>query len=262
MALFHVKHDEPGRGAAVPDPPPAASLVFGDRLELANRYASLLASEALPRGLLGPRELPRLWDRHLLNCAVVQELLPSAARVCDLGSGAGLPGLVLAIARPDLRMTLLEPLLRRCIFLTAAVERLGCDNVVVERARAEEATSGDYDAVVARAVAPLARLAGWALPLLRDQGELLALKGAGAAEELREVGDRLPNLGGATPRIKHVGGDYVNPPTTVVCVRRAPRLAPRRQQGSAPAVPAGAPTGGTGGPRARQEPERRQGKRT
>src|SRR3954466_11675743 len=165
--------------------PPTAREVLGDALPLAERYTDFLAGPGVERGLIGPREVERLWDRHVLNCAVVAELVPESAEVIDVGSGAGLPGIVLAIMRTDLSVTLLEPLLRRTVFLQECVDLLGLPNVVVRRARAEEAADEfAADIVTARAVAPLERLAGWALPLLRPGGELLALKGERAAVEL------------------------------------------------------------------------------
>src|SRR4051794_3351160 len=155
--------------ADVSEPPlPAARSVFGDHLPLAEHYAQLLATDGVVRGLIGPREAPRLWDRHLLNCAVLSELIDTDAYVVDVGSGAGLPGIVLAIARPDLLVTLVEPLARRCDFLVEAVEALALEErVEVVRARAEEYTGPLADIVTARAVAPLDRLAGWCLPLAR-----------------------------------------------------------------------------------------------
>jgi len=183
-------------------------------------YAELLATTAIEWGLLGPREVPRLWERHLLNCAVVAELLPEGAVVDDLGSGAGLPGLVLAIQRPDLRVTLIEPLLRRATFLTETVTALGLQNVQVQRARAEELRTrrGSVDVVTARAVAPLGRLAGWALPLLRPGGALLALKGSGAAVEVAEQRDEVERYGASAIEVLSLGVGVVEPPTTVVRV--------------------------------------------
>src|SRR5687768_5835947 len=163
-----------------PSAPPVARRVFrSERLPLAQRYADLLATDGVVRGLIGPREAPRLWERHLLNCAVLEELIPEGASVCDIGSGAGLPGLVLAIARPDLRITLVEPLLRRTRFLDEAVEELGLQGQVeVVRGRAEElAGTRTFDVVTARAVAPLERLARWCLPLVGPGGELVAIEG-------------------------------------------------------------------------------------
>ena len=142
------------------------------------------------RGLIGPREAPRLWDRHLLNCAVLGEVVPRGVAVADVGSGAGLPGLVLAIARPDLRVTLVEPLLRRTRFLDEVVDLLGLQaQVEVLRGRAEELADGrTFDVVTARAVAPLERLARWCLPLVAPGGELVAMKGASAPAEVVEAG--------------------------------------------------------------------------
>jgi len=156
---------------------------------LAERYAALLATDGVVRGLIGPREAPRLWDRHLLNSAVVGACVPDGATVGDVGSGAGLPGLALAIARPDVKVTLIEPLLRRTRFLDEAVESLGLgDQVEVLRARAEELHGQrTFDVVTARAVAPLERLARWCLPLVVRHGELVALKGSSVADEIDEA---------------------------------------------------------------------------
>jgi len=209
--------------------------VFGDALPLAERYAEFLADAGVIRGLIGPREVDRLWERHLINCAVVAEMVPQGATVIDLGSGAGLPGLVLAIARPDLSVTLLEPLLRRTKFLTEAVELLELENVEVHRARAEE-VAGDYqvDVVTARAVAPLDRLVGWALPLLRFGGELLALKGERAAQELADAEPVLKRFGVRTAELHRLGQGKVDPPTTIVRVvaERIPRRAKRSRKRS------------------------------
>ncbi len=157
-----------------PPAPESARGVFPvDRLPLAERYAELLATEGVVRGLIGPREAPRLWERHLLNCAVLAELLPEGATVCDIGSGAGLPGLVVAIARPDLRVTLVEPLLRRTTFLDEVVDELGlAGSVEVVRGRAEELHGArTFDVVTSRAVAPLERLLAWSMPLVgADRG--------------------------------------------------------------------------------------------
>lgn len=183
-------------GCTLP-PPPAAAGLFGERLPAMVRYAELLAGPGVERGLIGPREVERLWERHLLNCGAVAELIPSASKVVDVGSGGGLPGLVLAIARPDLQMILLEPLLRRTVFLAECVEELGLDNVEVRRGRAEEWAGGRLTAevVTARAVAPLEKLVGWCLPLLAPNGRMLALKGEAAAAELEAVAPTLPPLG-------------------------------------------------------------------
>lgn len=197
-----------------------AVALLGDRLDLMVAYAGLLATTAIEWGLLGPREVPRLWERHLLNCAVVAELLPEGSVVDDLGSGAGLPGLVLAIQRPDLRVTLIEPLLRRATFLSETVTALGLPNVQVQRARAEELRTrrGTVDVVTARAVAALGRLAGWGLPLLRPGGALLALKGSSAAVEVAEQRDEVERYGASAIEVLSLGVGVVDPPTTVVRV--------------------------------------------
>ena len=231
--LFHV---EPGpdtvgahRGAAEPvafhvEPPAVAASIFGDRLALAQRYAAHLVGSGVERGLLGPREAPRIWERHILNCAVVAELLPDGARTVDIGSGAGLPGIPLVLARPDLSVVLVESLARRVDWLREVVEDLGLP-VTVERGRAED--SGvrtrweGADVVTARAVAPLARLAGWALPLLRPAGTLLALKGRSAETEVARDAVAVRKLGGNEPRIVRCGTELVDPPSTVVVVERA-----------------------------------------
>lgn len=171
-----------------------AEALLGDHLPALVHYADLLADAGVLRGLIGPREVPRLWERHLLNCAVLAELFAPGSRLVDVGSGAGLPGIVLAICRPDLRVVLAEPLLRRTTFLNEAVAALSLDNVRVERVRAEQ-MAGDVDAVTARAVAPLDRLARWTLPLLRPGGRLVAVKGASAGTELQAALPVLEGLG-------------------------------------------------------------------
>ena len=236
---------DPESSALPPDPasatlPPelaeAARALFGDRLDLAASYAELLATDGVVRGLIGPRETPRLWERHLLNCAVVAERIPEGATVIDVGSGAGLPGLVLAIARPDLTVTLVEPLARRTAFLIEAVQRLGLTrDVRVFRGRAEEAAAGSRDReplsadiVTARAVAPLDRLASWCLPLLAPGGRLVALKGASAADEITEHAEAVTRLGGGTPELHRCGAGVIEPPATVVEVVRERVVNPRR----------------------------------
>ncbi|HYH33622.1 MAG TPA: 16S rRNA (guanine(527)-N(7))-methyltransferase RsmG [Nocardioides sp.] len=190
-----------------------------ERLPLAQRYADWLAADAVERGLIGPREVPRLWERHLLNCAVLQEVVPAEATVCDLGSGAGLPGLVLAIARPDVEVTLVEPLLRRTTFLEEVVADLALDHCHVRRTRAEELHgSFRFDVVTSRAVAPLPKLLRWSLPLVAEQGAMVAMKGAGAAEEVRAARPELRRLGCSTPEVLTLGVGLLDPPTTVVRV--------------------------------------------
>lgn len=183
-------------------------------------YAALLAGDGVVRGLIGPRETTRLWSRHLANCAVLEELVPEAADVADVGSGAGLPGLPLALVRPDLHLVLVEPLLRRATFLSEAVAALGIEGrVEVLRGRAEEQRLG-VDVVTARAVAPLDRLAGWTLPLVREGGVLLALKGEGAAAEVESSQAALEKVGGGQAEVLTCGAGVVEPLTTVVRVVR------------------------------------------
>ncbi len=187
-------------------------------------YAQILATTGTQRGLIGPREVDRLWERHILNCAVVTEAVPRGTTVLDIGAGAGLPGMVWALARPDLKVICLEPLLRRATFLTETVDTLGlAERVRVVRGRAEDLT-GDRDLVcavsTARAVAPLERLVGWALPLTSPGGELLALKGSSAAEEVTAAREVITAAGGGEVRIEEFGSGIVDPPTRVVRIRR------------------------------------------
>ena len=191
--------------------------MFADRLPLAEQYVDLLISAGVERGLIGPREVPRIWERHILNCAVVVPRVAQGAAVADVGSGAGLPGLVWAIARPDLHVTLIEPLLRRTVFLEEAVDVLELEQVTVLRARAEDVRDR-FDVVTARAVAPLERLAGWCLPLVRPGGVLLALKGRTAEEEVASSRVSLHKMG-ATDIVVTSHGD-LQVPTTVVEVTR------------------------------------------
>jgi len=205
-----------------PDLAEPARRLFGDRLPLAVAYADALAGDGVVRGLIGPREAPRLWERHLLNCALLTELIPPEASVLDIGSGAGLPGIVLAVARPDLTVVLVEPLARRTVFLSETVERLGLSRTSVVRARAEECRelSGTADVVTARAVAPLDRLVGWSLPLARVGGRLLAMKGATAHDEIVMHRDVVRRLGGSDPVVRVCGAGLVPQPATVVEIRR------------------------------------------
>lgn len=199
--------------------PDAAATVFAARLDLADRFVEHLATTAVEWGLIGPREVPRLWTRHVLNCAVLAELIPTGAHVVDVGSGAGLPGLALAVARPDLRLTLVEPLERRVTWLRRVADDLGLD-VDVRRARAEE-LAGELHApvVTARAVAPLRRLAGWGLPLTEPDGQLLAIKGQSAAVELERSVGALRTLGAVGWEVIRCGEALLEVPTTVVRVR-------------------------------------------
>ena len=200
--------------------PAAARAIFGDRYESAVRYTEMLATAGVQRGLIGPREVPRLWDRHVLNCAVLAELLPAGASLCDVGSGAGLPGIPVALARPDVSVTLLEPLLRRTTFLEEVVRELCLENVTVLRGRAEEMVGKlAVDIVTARAVAPLDRLAGWGMPLLRPHGQMLALKGDSAEQELADTRAGLTRLGAVSWSVISVGEGTLETSTRVIRVQ-------------------------------------------
>lgn len=202
-----------------PSAPDVAQRVFSDALPTAVAYAELLAMEGIIRGLIGPREVPRLWDRHLLNCAAVTDAVEEGATVCDIGSGAGLPGLVMAIRRPDLQVTLVEPLLRRTTFLHEAVEALDLSNVEVRRARAEELHgSAVFDVVTSRAVAPLDRLSRWSLPLVRSGGSFLAMKGSSAESEIATAGKVIAKERGQFDGVLALGSDFLDLPVRVVRV--------------------------------------------
>lgn len=190
-----------------------------ERLPLAIRYAGWLADAGTVRGLIGPREVSRLWERHLLNCAVLAEAIPADACVADLGSGAGLPGLVLAIARPDLAVTLVEPLLRRTTFLSEVVADLELDNVDVVRGRAE-ALHGQrtFDVVTSRAVAALPTLLDWSMPLVAPTGALIAMKGSSVADEIVAAADVLSAWGCSAPEVLSLGEGVVSPPTVALRV--------------------------------------------
>ncbi|MCS4490458.1 16S rRNA (guanine(527)-N(7))-methyltransferase RsmG [Corynebacterium sp. ES2794-CONJ1] len=192
-------------------------------MEKAQRYHQLLATMGLERGFLGPRELPRLWDRHILNCAVIGEAIKPNMRVADIGSGAGLPGIPLAIARPDLDIVLIEPLLKRSEFLKYVAVELDLNNIWVLRGRAEEKEVrrevGGVDIVTSRAVAPLGKLAGWSLPLVDKGGRMLALKGSSVHEEIERDKRVITKAGGADIKVFTVG-EILPEPTTVVSIRK------------------------------------------
>jgi 16S rRNA (guanine527-N7)-methyltransferase len=218
--MFHVKH------VAVSAAPRSAEALFGSRLPRAKRYAEILAGAGVERGLLGPREVDRLWDRHILNSAAIAELLDPNDRIADIGSGAGLPGIPLALARPDLRLTLIEPLLRRSEFLREVVDDLELEITIV-RGRAEDLSVrrqvGEMDVVVSRAVASLDKLTKWSLPIVRLDGRMVAIKGERADEEIREHRRVMTSLGAVDVRVMRCGADYLDPPATAVVVRRASR---------------------------------------
>jgi len=216
--MFHVKHVE------VSAAPRVAEALFGSRVDRAQRYAEILAGAGVERGLLGPREVDRLWDRHILNSAAIAELLADNERIADIGSGAGLPGIPLALARPDLRLTLIEPLLRRSEFLREVVDDLGLEITIV-RGRAEDRSVrqqvGEMDAVVSRAVASLDKLTKWSVPLLRPDGRMVAMKGERAEEEIREHRRVMASFGAVDVRVMKCGADFLELPATAVVARRA-----------------------------------------
>jgi 16S rRNA (guanine527-N7)-methyltransferase len=203
---------------AVEKEPAVAAKIFGDRIELARAYAAALARDSDTLGLLGPRELEIIWSRHILNSAVVAELVADGKTVADVGSGAGLPGIPMAIAQPNAQFTLIEPMERRSDWLKQQVAELGLTNVQVLRARAEEVGSV-YDIVTARAVSNLSKLLRLTVDLIRDGGELLALKGSKAAEEIAEAQKLAKKLKIAGFDLLTVGGEHLADPTTVVRTR-------------------------------------------
>jgi 16S rRNA (guanine527-N7)-methyltransferase len=216
-----------GTGApAVPPAPEVARSVFGAGLADAERYVARLATDGVTRGLIGPREVPRLWERHVLNSAAVAEAVPQGARVVDVGSGAGLPGIPLALARPDLRLTLVEPMARRVEFLEEVVAELGAPWQVV-RGRAEERSVrvavGPVDVVTARAVAALPRLVSWCRGLLRPGAQLVALVGSRAVEELPSLVPELEAAGMRDVHARAVGAELGDAATTVVVMTRGAR---------------------------------------
>jgi 16S rRNA (guanine527-N7)-methyltransferase len=197
--------------------PPGLAELFGDALPAAARYADLLIGPGVERGLVGPAEAARIWDRHILNCAAVADLVPARCTLIDLGSGAGLPGIVLSLLRPEADVTLVEPMARRVAFLLECVDSLGLARVRVVRGRAEDlAGQVSADLVTARAVAPLGKLAGWAVGLCRPGGTVLAIKGASARDEVAESRMVLRRLGVSDLAVLEVGGGKVDPPVTVV----------------------------------------------
>ena len=198
-----------------PEPVVAAD-IFGDRIELARRFTAALGEHGEERGLIGPLEPPRLWSRHVLNSAIIAPLFP-VGRVGDVGSGAGLPGLVLAIARPDVEWVLIEPMERRVAWLNEQVSALGLDNVNVVRARAEDWKGGAVlDAVTARAVSALRTLVPLTAPLVRDGGELILLKGASAANEIGAAEKVLRKYRVSNARVETVGEGVLDGPSRVI----------------------------------------------
>jgi 16S rRNA (guanine527-N7)-methyltransferase len=195
--------------------PAIAEAVFGIGLVQARAYAQLLIRDGDILGLLGPREMPKLWSRHILNSAVVAELVHRGETVADVGSGAGLPGIPMAIAQPNSHFTLIEPMERRSDWLLETVEALGLTNVSIKRARAEEV--GDvFDVVTARAVSALPKLLRLCVPLTRDGGRILALKGSKAADEIDDSRNLMKKLKIESFEIVQTGAQILTEPTTVV----------------------------------------------
>ncbi|WP_294946482.1 16S rRNA (guanine(527)-N(7))-methyltransferase RsmG [uncultured Microbacterium sp.] len=206
---------------AMESEPASALVVFGDRLPLARRFTAALGAHGEERGLIGPLEPPRLWNRHILNSAIAAPLFPVGGRVADVGSGAGLPGLVLAIARPDVQWVLIEPMERRVAWLEEQTADLGLDNVEVVRARGEEWTGGPVlDAVTARAVSALRTLIPVTAPLLRRGGELVLLKGANAENEITAAEKAIRRYKLTDVRVETVGEGVIDEPTRVLRATR------------------------------------------
>ncbi len=195
--------------------PAAAAKIFGAGIDKARGYAAALVRDGDELGLLGPREMPKLWTRHILNSAVVAELVPAGASVADVGSGAGLPGIPMAIAQPEANFVLIEPMERRSNWLSQQVAELGLDNVRVVRARAEE-VGEVFDIVTARAVSALPKLLRMTVPLTRHGGEIIALKGSKAAEEIEESRSLMKKLKIAGFEIVLTGAQQLEEPTRVV----------------------------------------------
>ncbi len=205
-----------------PAPPEAAAKIFGPVLSQVTAYAEFLAGPGVERGLIGPGEAARIWERHLLNSAVVAALVPPRSEVVDLGSGAGLPGVVLAMLLPECDVRLVEPMARRTAFLAECVAQLGLENVEVVRGRAEDLTKViSADVVVSRAVAKLSQLAVLAAGLARPGGLVLAIKGASAADEVRDASAVLRRVAEGPAEIVSAGAEVLAQPTTVVRFRTA-----------------------------------------
>lgn len=209
----------------VQSPPPAAAAVFGENLAKAKAYHQSLATDGTLRGFIGPKEIDRLWERHILNCAVVGEVIAPSATVVDVGSGAGLPGIPLALARPDLQITLIEPLLKRFDYLNEVRQELDLPNVSVIRGRAEEKAVRNQlskvDVVTSRAVAPLGKLTRWSLPLVKIGGTMIALKGASVRDELTRDYEQVKRAGAGRINIQTMGQSQLKEGTRTILISRA-----------------------------------------
>jgi 16S rRNA (guanine527-N7)-methyltransferase len=247
----------------------AAAQLFGPAIGLAEKYAELLAGPGVERGVVGPAEAERIWDRHLLNCAVVARLIPAKGSLVDLGSGAGLPGIVLAMMLPGVRVTLLEPMARRVEFLEECLAELGLENAEVLRGRAEDlAGQVAADVVTARAIAPLDKLAGLALGLARPGGKVLAIKGAAAEAELLRARPVLGRLGVSDARVIQASGADGAVTATVVTFTAPAHRSSSNAGGRSAGLSGGRTSGrgpggsgypGAGGKKARQPNSRRGG---
>jgi len=185
-------------------PSPSQISILGTSYSRLEQYVQILENESTIQGLLGPREIDKIWERHILNCAAINELIPTKASIIDIGSGAGLPGIVLAIMRPDSEVTLVEPMQRRIDFLNQTVRELNLTNVQVVRGRAEDQKIS-AQVVTSRAVAPLNKLITWSWPLVEKGGKLLAMKGQKAQSEWEEAKTQRPSLENLTASIKTCG---------------------------------------------------------
>lgn len=250
---MNTPEETPTIGEAAPPPPTpdAAREFLGARVDFMERYVAHLCDTGVTHGLVGPREVPRMWERHVLNCAVVHPGIADESAVADIGAGAGLPGLVLAIARPDLRLTLVEPLLRRTVWLERVIDDLELDNVEVVRARADELWGKrSFDVVTSRAVARIGELARWSLPLVQRGGEMFVLKGSSAALERDEDASILRKLKVVEADVETWGAGIVDPETVTLRLSVegvAPQLT-RKQAGTGPST-------------AKKKAARRQGRR-
>lgn len=252
--------------SAVPSYASLAADMFGDALPQAEKYAALLTGAGVERGVVGPAEADRIWDRHLLNCGVLARLIPAKCTLVDLGSGPGLPGIVIAILLPGVRVTLLEPLARRVDFLNECVTALGLANAQVVRGRAEDMAGRVLaDVVASRAVAPLDKLVGLSVGLARPGGRVLAMKGSSAEAELMKARPVLARLGVTDARVVHVASAGGGATATVVTFS-APEHRTSRTGGRSGGRPDGGPPGRSGsrgggpaGPRQARPNSRRSG---
>ena len=205
----------------VPETEPSeAAIVFGEHIDQARKFAELLVRDGDLLGLIGPRELPKLWSRHILNSAVVAELIEDNQTVADIGSGAGLPGIPMAIMKPRAKFVLIEPMERRSRWLAEVViPELGLTNVEVLRGRAEAAPLANYDVATARALSALPKLLRMIAPLVVPGGQILALKGSKAAQEIEDSKNLAKKLRLAGFEIVTAGQKLLGEPTTVVRVR-------------------------------------------